>query len=99
MGSSLSHELDWEALDRAITRGITFLHRNQLPHGEFKTYASSDQRMETDCRYDSSPFVTSLVLYAIGFLQHPKVREMTERGLDFLRFLFRTLRDLSQPVR
>jgi hypothetical protein len=40
--------------------------------------------MEADCRYDSSPFVTSLVLYAMGSLQHPKVQEMTERGLDFL---------------
>ncbi|KPL22562.1 MAG: hypothetical protein AMJ93_06930 [Anaerolineae bacterium SM23_84] len=84
MGSSLSPELDREALNRAITRGITFLHRNQLPHGEFKTYASSDEKMEADCRFDSSPFVTSLALYAIGFLRHPKVQEMTERGLDFL---------------
>jgi hypothetical protein len=84
MGSSLSPASDREALERAITRGITFLHRSQLPYGEFKTYASSDRAMETDCRYDSSPFATSLVLYAIGFLRHPKVQEMTERGLDFL---------------
>jgi hypothetical protein len=84
MDSSVSPEPDREALARAITRGITFLHQNQLPWGEFKTYASSDQTMAADCRFDSSPFVTSLVLYAMGFLQHPKVREMTARGLDFL---------------
>jgi hypothetical protein len=35
MGTRRSPELDREALDRAIARGITFLHRNQLPHGEF----------------------------------------------------------------
>ncbi len=84
MGSSLSPKLDREALEHAITRGITFLHQNQLSYGEFKTYASSDEKMEANCRFDSSLFVTSLVLYAINFLQRPRVQEMTEKGLDFL---------------
>jgi len=84
MGSRQSLDLNRGALDGAIARGIAFLHRSQLPHGEFKTFASSDHTMEADCRYDSSPFATSLILYAIGFFQHPKVQEMTQRGLDFL---------------
>jgi hypothetical protein len=40
--------------------------------------------MAADCRDDGSPFVTSLVLYALGFLEHPAAREMTDKGLDFL---------------
>lgn len=40
--------------------------------------------MAADCRYDGSPFVTSLVLYALSFLDHPQVREMTDKALDFL---------------
>jgi hypothetical protein len=84
IGSSRSPEPDRKALERAIGGGIAFLHQAQLPYGEFRTYASPDPAMEVDCRFDSSPFATSLILHAIGFLQHPRIPEMVEEGLDFL---------------
>jgi hypothetical protein len=40
--------------------------------------------MVRDCVYDSSPFVTSLVLYSINSLKDQRVEEITEKALGFL---------------
>jgi hypothetical protein len=40
--------------------------------------------MEETFSFDSSPFVTSLVLYSISFLDGQRVREITSKALDFL---------------
>ena len=69
----------------AIERSLAFLHRNQLDYREFCTYASPDPQMAHDCQFDSSPFVTSLVVYSLSFVDHPLAHEMTDRGVDFLR--------------
>jgi hypothetical protein len=71
-------------IEQAISNGLDFLARNQLPYGELKTCASSDPKMEAECRFDSSPFATSLVLYALSFVDDPRVAVMTARALDFL---------------
>ncbi len=72
-------------LEHSISAAIDFLYHSQLPHGEFKTYASPDQEMGEQCDFDSSPFVTSLVVYSIGLVGSPEVQEMTARALDFLQ--------------
>lgn len=69
---------------QAISSALGFLARRQLPYGEFKTYASPDPQMETECRFDSSPFATSLVLYALSFVDDPSVKKMAAHALDFL---------------
>lgn len=69
---------------RAIASALDWLAGSQLPSGEFRTYASPDPNMEGGCRFDSSPFATSLVLYALGFVDDPRARSMAARGLDFL---------------
>lgn len=70
-------------LERAISAGIDFLYQSQLPYGEFKTYACSDEEMTTDCYFDSSPFVTTFVLYSTSFVDDPKVKDMTEKAISF----------------
>ncbi len=72
------------AIAQALCNALDFLRRSQLPYGEFRTYASPDPRMQAGCRFDSSPFVTSLVLYALGFVGDPRAEAMVARGLDFL---------------
>jgi hypothetical protein len=69
---------------QAISNAIDFLHRNQLPYGEFRTYASSDPEMKSECRFDSSPFATPLVLYSLSFSPDDRVQAMTTKALDFL---------------
>jgi hypothetical protein len=69
---------------QAISNALDFLARNQLSYGEFRTYASSDARMEGECHFDSSPFATSLVLYALSFVDDRRVQAMTGHALDFL---------------
>ncbi len=72
------------AIAQAISNALDFLGRSQLPYGEFRTFASPDPQMQAGCRFDSSPFATSLVLYALGFVDDPRAEAMTTRGLDFL---------------
>ena len=72
-------------VERSIQAALDFLYRSQLAHGEFRTFASEHESMEGDSVFDSSPFVTSFVIYSLGFLQEARVDEMTARGLDFLQ--------------
>lgn len=75
-------------LKRSLTRAINFLERNQLNDGEFQTefdrkYENPNQ--EEELVSDSSPFITSLVLYSLSFLRHEtKVQQITKKGLSFL---------------
>jgi hypothetical protein len=68
-----------------LLRALTFLHSAQLPHGEFRTLASPDRQMTRDGRFDSSPFVTSLIAHSLGLVGHPLAREMVARAARFLR--------------
>lgn len=77
-------------LEHTIAKAIDFLEQNQLDDGEFQT--QFDQRHETPNHqiieklvFDSSPFVTSLVLYSLSFLSHEnKVQLIIKRGVSFL---------------
>jgi hypothetical protein len=73
-----------KGLKGSISKAIAFLRRSQLPYGEFKTYASNDEHLREHCRFDSSNFVTALVLYSISFCEKAQVRAMTANGLSFL---------------
>lgn len=68
----------------ALTRALAFLQGQQLPHGEFPAYVARDEALSLERRPDSTPFVTAYVLYALGFVEAPQVREMIDKGLDFL---------------
>ena len=68
----------------AIEKAIDFLYHHQLPYGEFKTYISPNPRLEDQYLPDSTPFVTTLVLYSISFVDCPKVRKMTRKAVNFL---------------
>jgi hypothetical protein len=63
----IHNRLSKENITSAIRRAVTFLCQNQLPNGEFKTYISGDERL-AKAMHDSSPFVTSFVLYCTRYL-------------------------------
>jgi len=69
----------------AIGRGVGFLQRSQMSHGEFRTYASTDSTLRRLLHFDSSPFVTSFVVYSLGYVDDPRVPEMAQRATRFLR--------------
>lgn len=85
MVTAMASGVDREQMESSVALAIEFLHRSQLPHGEFKTYASSDPAMRDALCFDSSPFVTSFVVHAIGFAGGPLVEDMTKRALRFLQ--------------
>lgn len=71
-------------IDDAIDRAVAFLRKQQLPHGEFKTLLAKDRAM-TDPVFDSSPFVTSFVLYALSHLERASIADIAGRAVSFLR--------------
>lgn len=72
------------SLLRAISRGTDFLRDNQLPYGEFRTYIARDRALESDCRFDTSPFVTTFALHALSFIERADIAEAVRLGLAFL---------------
>src|SRR5215212_3111154 len=70
-------------LARSVRRGLRFLHDNQLPYGEFRTYASPSPDMRATL-FDSSVFVTPFVLYSIADIDCPRVSTMTDKAVSFL---------------
>lgn len=72
-----------ERLRASIGRGLDFLHRSQLPSGEFRTFMSTDHALERDCVVDSSPFPTALIAYSLGFADCDRARAMLERAVRF----------------
>ena len=71
-------------IDVAISKALNFLTQNQLPYGEFRGYIAADESMEERCVFDSSPFITALILYCISFVGEPKVKEITQKAVQFL---------------
>jgi hypothetical protein len=69
----------------AVRRGMRFLRNNQLPYGEFRTYASPSIDMKRTL-FDSSIFTTTFVLYSIVRLDMdiPCVPAMTKKATSFL---------------
>ncbi len=68
----------------SVSRALDFLQRNQLDYGEFRTLAAADPEMAGECRFDSTPFITALILYSLDFVPDPRAKTMVEKGLDFL---------------
>ncbi|MEH2003237.1 MAG: tetratricopeptide repeat protein [Nostoc sp.] len=81
-------ELPSSKSEISIVKAIEFLEDNQLDDGEFP--AEFDQKYENpenreDWNFDSTPFVTSLILYSLHFLRSErKVQEIQDKGIKFL---------------
>ena len=72
-----------ERLAPSVRRGLRYLHDNQLPYGEFRTYASPSIDMRVTS-FDSSVFVTTFVLFSIGRIDCPRRTMMTDKAISFL---------------
>ncbi len=71
------------SLDPAIARGLAFLQKAQLPHGEFTTLIDHEATLSNGM-YDGSPFATTFVLHALRQCRGPAVDAMAAAALDFL---------------
>lgn len=71
-------------LEDAIARAVHFLSLSQLPYGEFSSYRFADPLLTTGRQFDSSPFTTCFVLYALGFVRDPTVNPLILKGISFL---------------
>ena len=81
--SNQFEKISVQDINNSINKGINFLYENQLDYGEFKTFACSDLLMQ-NCSFDSSPFITTFVLYSIKNIKNEKVEVMTNKAIDFL---------------
>ncbi|MFQ5831061.1 MAG: hypothetical protein ACE5JD_18215, partial [Candidatus Methylomirabilia bacterium] len=57
---------------------------NQRPYGEFKTCASSDPALLEDVAFDSSPFVTALVVHCLDAVSGREADETRSKAIGFL---------------
>lgn len=68
---------------KAINKAIDFLYQNQLGDGEFRTFASWNPWMLPSF-FDSSPFVTTFVLYSLKDVKDKRVEIMKKKAIEFL---------------
>ncbi len=72
-------------LRKCIARAAKFLDENQLYNGEFRSYRSNNEALHgSNLIVDSCTFVTSCVLYCVGFLNDPGLTAMKRTALEFL---------------
>ncbi len=72
-----------EKIDSILKEGIDFLYNSQLEDGEFKSYYCFDKQLN-NCYFDSSPFVTTFILYSIKDISNSKISEINKIALKFL---------------
>jgi hypothetical protein len=70
-------------LDDPIGKAVEFLRNAQLATGEFRTLLGSDPRMSNSL-FDSSPFVTTFVVYGLSHIDHTAAGTMIAKALAFL---------------
>jgi hypothetical protein len=76
-----------DRVQQALARGLHFLHKRQLPHGEFRMYRARAMNggLADERQFDSTPFVTAMIVYSLGFLRTDQARAVREKALGFLR--------------
>ena len=77
--------MDKAVMRKCLSRGLDYLRKSQLPHGEWKTYISPDAAMQENCRYVSTTYITTFVLHALQYIVHPLARSMEKKALGFLQ--------------
>ncbi|WP_158616972.1 prenyltransferase/squalene oxidase repeat-containing protein [Corallococcus exercitus] len=68
----------------ALSSAEESLERRQLPYGEFPSYKFSTAALDGPGTLDSSPFVTTFVVYALAMTEAPAAPLMMKKGLQFL---------------
>jgi hypothetical protein len=72
-------------LTSCIAKAANFLDQNQLYNGEFRSYLANNEAMQgRNALVDSCTFVTSCILYSVGFLNDPALIAMKHAALEFL---------------
>ena len=74
---------DSTGLRAAVTRALVFLRDAQLPHGEFRSLIGHEATL-SDAEFDSSPFVTALILRALHGLDADTATFSVSRAIGFL---------------
>lgn len=82
MAAVSTHELQ-----KAIERGVTYLHQHQYPNGEFCVYCAPDAPMQAWCLPDSSIFPTALIAHSLLWVaEHPAAEQMLAQAAAFLQY-------------
>lgn len=69
----------------AISRGLRFLAKQQLPSGQFPIQATLHYKPGSPVVDDASPFATSHVVYSLGFCEETNTQMMIKPALAYLK--------------
>jgi hypothetical protein len=72
------------AVEQAAARAVNYFRERQLPNGEFATLLVADDDL-SNVYFDSSPFHTTFVLYALLHADRGLVQHMVSKAVSFLR--------------
>ncbi|XXF80188.1 terpene cyclase/mutase family protein [Myxococcaceae bacterium GXIMD 01537] len=72
------------SISDAMNSAIRFLERRQLPHGQFRAYASPSTDLSNPRYADSCVFVTAVIAHGLGCVESPVAAEMRRRAREFL---------------
>jgi hypothetical protein len=73
-----------DRLETSVAKALRFLYDRQLPTGEFRILASNKRELSPNYFVDSSPYTTTFVVYALGFVENRLATEMIDRAFSFL---------------
>jgi len=74
------------SLESCLDRGLDFLHRAQLPHGELRAQSLRCGNPAGEVwKDDGAVFVTALIVHSLGLVDEPRAESMIWRALGFLR--------------
>lgn len=75
---------DKQVIQNAVHKTLDFLYTKQQDYGEFCTYIADNPELDR-CTFDTTPFITTFVLYALLYVPPDKqVISMREKAIDYL---------------
>lgn len=75
---------DMEEIKLSIIKGMKFIDKTQMLHGEFSTYASLDINISCQKIFISTPYTTTFVLYSLDFVNDINWDSMKIKALRYL---------------
>ena len=73
-----------EGIEKAISKGLSWLQEHQFPNGEFASYIAGDAAMQGWIRPESTVFTTALIAHCLFHVKDPISDVMQELALQFL---------------
>ncbi|MBL4700080.1 MAG: hypothetical protein JKX85_02385 [Phycisphaeraceae bacterium] len=82
--NSVARDLSPGDLNHGLERAVSYLEKRQMPNGAFMSAQSAYPSLEPEITQETSSFVTSNILYGLGFVSGDTATTLCHRGRQFL---------------